>query len=178
MRSKCYLSQSDVARMKASIDSNQHLLPKTKEPNEVFCFLFINCLYLSTSPSQRGGMALHSEPYCYFTIPFSKYSSRFVLTFSAAPSDATLAISLSTIRLTSSSKLVLLGFQPSFALAFVGSPFTFEFEFYSDTFEGVIAELTYTVLHTCSNHKVLWFVLLEYQPHTFYIVFGISPVAK
>ena len=32
MRSKCYLSQSDIARMKASIDSNQHLLLETKEP--------------------------------------------------------------------------------------------------------------------------------------------------
>ncbi len=34
MRSKCYLSQSDVARMKASIDSNHHLLLETKEPDE------------------------------------------------------------------------------------------------------------------------------------------------
>jgi len=39
MCSKCYQNQPDVARMKPSIDSNQHLLLKTKEPNEVFCCL-------------------------------------------------------------------------------------------------------------------------------------------
>lgn len=55
MRSKCYLSQSDVARMKPSIDSNQHLLLKTKEPDNVFCCLLINCLYPNTSPSKGEG---------------------------------------------------------------------------------------------------------------------------
>ena len=58
----------------------------------------------------------------YLTIPFSRYSARLVLTFAATPSPATLAISESTIIFTRSSKLVLEGFQPSMALAFVGSP--------------------------------------------------------
>ena len=38
----------------------------------------------------------------YFTMPFSRYSARLVRTFSAAPSDATFAMSLSTMMFTSS----------------------------------------------------------------------------
>ena len=55
-------------------------------------------------------------------MPFSRYSARLVRTLAAAPSAATLAMSDSTINLTSSSKLVLLGFHLSLAFAFVGSP--------------------------------------------------------
>lgn len=55
MRSKCYQNQPDVARMKPSIDSNQHLLLKTKEPNEVFCCLVFNSPYPNTLPSKGEG---------------------------------------------------------------------------------------------------------------------------
>ena len=58
----------------------------------------------------------------YFTIPFSKYSAKLQRTFRPASSAATLAISLSTMIFTNSSKEVVLGFQLSFALALVGSP--------------------------------------------------------
>ena len=48
-------------------------------------------------------------------MPFSRYSAKLVRTFSAAPSEATLAMSLSTMRCTNSSNDVLAGFQPNFA---------------------------------------------------------------
>lgn len=44
--------------------------------------------------------------YYYFTIPFSRYSSRFTRTRAAASSAATFFMSESTISLTSSSKVV------------------------------------------------------------------------
>ena len=54
-------------------------------------------------------------------MPFSRYSARFVLTFAAAPSLATFAMSYSTMSLTSCSKLVFAGFHPNLAFALVGS---------------------------------------------------------
>ena len=58
----------------------------------------------------------------YFTKPFSRYSARFVRTRLAASSAATLRMSLSTMSFTSCSNVVFCGFQPSSALALVGSP--------------------------------------------------------
>ena len=71
---------------------------------------------------QRRTKGTPKEASAYFTIPFSKYSAKLVLTLAAAPSAATFAISLSTMIFTNSSKLVFDGFQPSIAFAFVGSP--------------------------------------------------------
>ena len=73
--------------------------------------------YLSEQAVQNGSSQ--------FTIPFSRYSARFVLTFEATLSAATFAISCSTISCTSCSKLVVCGFHPSLAFAFVGSPHRF-----------------------------------------------------
>src|SRR5699024_8462486 len=58
----------------------------------------------------------------YLMTPFSRYSARLVLMCSSARSTATFFISWSTMIRTSSSKLVLVGFQPSFRLALEGSP--------------------------------------------------------
>ncbi len=61
----------------------------------------------------------------YFTIPFSRYSSRLVRTCSEARSTATFFISASTIILTRLSKEVFSGFHPNRVFAFVGSPHKF-----------------------------------------------------
>ena len=44
--------------------------------------------------------------------------------------------------------------------------------------ERQLGELTDRVLLTCCNHEVLWFLSLENQPHTLYIILGITPVAE
>ena len=64
-------------------------------PIDTFCYLF--------------GKSYHFAIYCpYFTIPFSKYSARFIfLTSEAALSAATFAISCLTISSTSCSKVVV-----------------------------------------------------------------------
>ena len=66
-------------------------------------------------------MAQDSTDY-YLTIPFSRYSARLVRTLAAAPSEATFAMSCSTMSFTNFSNEVFDGFQPSLALALVESP--------------------------------------------------------
>ena len=44
--------------------------------------------------------------------------------------------------------------------------------------ECQIAELTHRVLHACGDDKVLRLVVLQNQPHTLHIVFGIAPIAQ
>ena len=61
-------------------------------------------------------------PSFLFYDAFSRYSSRLQRMFSSARSTATFSMSCSTMILTSSSKLVLVGFQPSSWRALVGSP--------------------------------------------------------
>lgn len=61
----------------------------------------------------------------YFTIPFSRYSARFVRITLATCSAATFCMSCATMMRTSSSNEVVCGFHPSFSFAFVGSPHRF-----------------------------------------------------
>ncbi len=44
--------------------------------------------------------------------------------------------------------------------------------------ESQLGELTDRVLLTCCNHEVLWFLSLENQPHTLYIILGITPQSR
>ena len=44
--------------------------------------------------------------------------------------------------------------------------------------EREIAELTYRVLHTGSDDKVLRFLLLQDEPHALHIILGISPISQ
>ena len=44
--------------------------------------------------------------------------------------------------------------------------------------EGKSCELTNSMLGACSDNKVFWSVVLKDEPHTFHIVFSVTPVAK
>ena len=56
--------------------------------------------------------------------------------------------------------------------------FTLEFKFNAGMFESQITEFAHRVLFARSNDEIFGFLLLEDEPHTFYIVFSISPVAE
>ena len=51
-------------------------------------------------------------------------------------------------------------------------------QFNTCMFESQLGELADGVLHAGGNDKVLGLVVLENEPHTFYIVLGIAPVAE
>ena len=86
------------------------------------CPFHLPCISLAINCQKSVDQEVKKD---YFTIPFSRYSARFVRTLAAAPSEATFAMSASTISFTNCSKVVLAGFHPNLALALVGSPHKF-----------------------------------------------------
>ena len=54
--------------------------------------------------------------------------------------------------------------------------FPFEFQLDSNVFEGIVGKLADRVLHTRCNHEILWFVVLQDEPHALHVIFRISPV--
>ena len=41
-----------------------------------------------------------------------------------------------------------------------------------------INKVLYGILLTSCNHIIIWLLLLKHQPHSFYVVFGVSPVTS